>query len=77
VRGVGQGDTLLRRAVGVCARALAARALLRWVVGRLPLVKVGWARLGAAGAGLDAELATFAWCLNCPILAGALRVGFW
>jgi hypothetical protein len=42
-----------------------------------------WAGIRHACAGLDApwggfaELAAFAWCLNCPILAGALRVGFW
>jgi hypothetical protein len=56
VRGVGRGRDTLRRAVGVCARALAARALLR----RACALVMRSAGLGAAGAGLEAPLEGFA-----------------
>jgi hypothetical protein len=40
--GSGRGRRTLRRAVGWCARAPAARALLRWVFGRSRLTCAGW-----------------------------------
>jgi hypothetical protein len=74
-RGGWRGCTL-RRAVGVCALAPAARALLRWLSGRLRPVEAGWTRLPRGSSVLCEALRRRChhWCLNCPTLAGALRV---
>ena len=77
----GAGDTL-RRAVGVCARALAARALLRRacaLVGGSDGGGRGWRGARCALGSLCGAVrrGCHPWCLNCPILPGALRVGSW
>jgi hypothetical protein len=63
--GAGRGRRTPRRAVGWCALALAARALLRWLSGRLRLT-------GRAGRGLCGAHGVFAgrcftWLLSCRI----------
>ncbi len=69
---------LFRRAVGWSALAPAARALLRLVPGRSR--QVGRCQTLLARGSMRAERRWHSgchpWRLNCPTLAGALRVGF-
>jgi hypothetical protein len=58
VRRCGSGQAHFRRAVGVCALAPAARALLRWLSGRLRRVGAGWVRLPRALGALGSLCAT-------------------
>ena len=75
--GAGRRGASLRRAVGVCALAPAACALLRRLSGRLRRAGAGWARLarGSIRSGKPLRgVAAWVPVLNCPILTGALRV---
>ena len=57
-----------RRAVGVCAKAPAARALLRRLSGRLRRVGVGWAGL-ARGSWRPGKALRGAACHWCGLIA--------